>query len=96
MIDDMTARRFSEATRRDYARHVRNFETFLGRSPDTASCEDLRRYQLHLAKERIGAASVNSAIAALRFFFNGCSPLRPSGFRSFTDIVQLVSGGFVL
>jgi len=69
MIDDMTARRFSEATRRDYARHVRNFEAFLGRSPDTASREDLRDYQLHVAEQKIGAATVNSAVAALRFFF---------------------------
>ena len=87
MIDDMTARRFSEATRRDYARHVRNFETFLGRSPDTASCEDLRRYQLHLAKERIGAASVNSAIAALRFFFN-VTLERPDLVRHLTSVQE--------
>ena len=70
MIDDMTARRFSEATRRDYARHVRNFEAFLCRSPETATCEDLRRYQLHVAEQKIGAATVNSAVSALRFFFN--------------------------
>jgi site-specific recombinase XerD len=70
MIDDMTARRFSEATRRDYARRVRNFEAFLGRSPETATCEDLRDYQLHVAEQKIGAATVNSAVSALRFFFN--------------------------
>jgi len=29
---------------------VRNFTAFLGRSPDTATSEDLHRYQLHLAK----------------------------------------------
>ena len=68
MIDDMTARRFSEATRRDYVRHVRNFAAFLGRSPDTATSEDLRRFQLHMAQQRIGAATVNAAVAALRFF----------------------------
>jgi len=33
LIDDMTARRFSEATRKDYVRHVRTFAAFLGRSP---------------------------------------------------------------
>ncbi len=68
MIDDMTARRFSEATRRDYVRHVRNFAAFLGRSPDTATSEDLRRFQLHMAQQRIGGATVNAAVAALRFF----------------------------
>ena len=42
MIDDMTARRFTEDTQRDYVRNVRNFAAFLGRSPDTATKEDLR------------------------------------------------------
>jgi len=69
MIDDMTARRFSEATRKDYVRHVRTFAAFLGRSPETATCEDLRRFQLHTAQQQIGPATVNAAVAALRFFF---------------------------
>jgi site-specific recombinase XerD len=69
MIDDMTARRFKEKVQKDYVRHVRTFATFLGRSPDTATSEDLRRFQLHMAKQQIGAATINSAIAALRFFF---------------------------
>jgi integrase/recombinase XerD len=69
MINDMTARRFKEKVQKDYVRHVRNFAAFLGRSPDTATSEDLRRFQLHMAKQQIGAATINSAIAALRFFF---------------------------
>ncbi len=69
MIDDMTARRFGEDTQRDYVRHVRNFTAFLGRSPDTATSEDLRRYQLHLAKQQISPGSINAAGTALRFFF---------------------------
>jgi integrase/recombinase XerD len=68
MIDDMTARRFSEDTRRDYVRNVRNFAAFLGRSPDTATKEDLRRYQLHMAQQQISASTINAAIAALRSF----------------------------
>jgi site-specific recombinase XerD len=69
MIEDMTARRFKEKVQKDYVRHVRTFAAFLGRSPDTATSEDLRRFQLHLARQQIGAASINAAIAALRFFF---------------------------
>ena len=69
MIDDMTARRFSEDTQRDYVRHVRNFAAFLGQSPDTATKEDLRRFQLRLAQQQISPWSINAAIAALRFFF---------------------------
>ena len=69
MIDDMTARRFKEKVRKDYVRHVRTFTAFLGRSPDTATSDDLRRYQLHLAQQQISPGSINAAIAALRFFF---------------------------
>ena len=69
MIDDMTARRFKEKVQKDYVRHVRTFAAFLGRSPDTATSEDLRRFQLHMAKQQIGAPTINAAIAALRFFF---------------------------
>jgi len=69
MIDDMTARRFKEKVQKDYVRHVRTFAALLGRSPDTATSEDLRRYQLHLAKQQISPGSINAAIAALRFFF---------------------------
>ena len=55
MIDDMTARRFKEEGQKDYVRHVRTFTEFLGRSPDTATSEDLRRFQLHMAQQQIGA-----------------------------------------
>ena len=47
MIEDMTVRGFKEDTRRDYVRNVRAFAAFIGRSPDTATAEDLRLYQLH-------------------------------------------------
>ena len=69
MIDDMTARRFSDATRKDYVRHVRTFTAFLGRSPATATSDDLRRFQLHMAQQQVSPWSINAAIAALRFFF---------------------------
>jgi len=48
---------------------VRTFAAFLGRSPDTATSEDLRRYRLHMARQQVGPWTINSAIAALRFFF---------------------------
>src|SRR5271166_6558772 len=55
MIEDMTARRFKEKVRKDCVRHVRTFTEFLGRSPDKATSEDLRRFQLHMAQQQIGA-----------------------------------------
>ena len=48
----------------------RTFAAFLGHSPDTATSEDLRRFQVHIAQQQIGVPTINAAIAALRFFFN--------------------------
>jgi hypothetical protein len=70
MIEDMRMRKFGEKTQLDYLRAVRNFTKYLGRSPDTASVEDLRNYQLHLVDNGISPASLNSAISGLKFFFN--------------------------
>src|SRR5690349_23794204 len=69
MIEDMTVRSFNEDTRRDYVRHVRSFAVFIGRSPDTATAEDLRRFQLHQTQTGMQPPSINSAVSALRFFF---------------------------
>ena len=69
MIEDMTMRKFAPKTQASYIRAVRNFTRFLGRAPDTAHAEDLRRYQLHLASGGLSAPSVNAAVTALRFFF---------------------------
>ena len=69
LIDDLTARRYGEKVQKANVRHVRRFATFLGRSPDTATSDDLRRFQLHLAQQPISPGSINAAIAALRFFF---------------------------
>src|SRR3954462_5382885 len=70
MIEDMTVRNFVEKTRNDYIRHVKNLTAFLGRSPDTATAEDLRLYQLHLTEAGVRPPSINSAVSALRFFFS--------------------------
>src|SRR4051794_4946777 len=69
MIEDMSVRGFSEKTRNDYMRNVRSFAAFINRSPDTATAEDLRRFQLHQTQSGIQPPSINSAVSALRFFF---------------------------
>ena len=70
MIDDMRMRKLSDKTQRHYIRAVRQFAGFLGRSPDTASVEDLRRYQLHLVDQGISPISLNATITGLKFFFD--------------------------
>src|SRR4030088_3675513 len=69
MIEDMSVRVFSEKTRGDYIRNVRAFAAFIGRSPDTATAEDLRLFQLHQTERGRQPPSINSAVSALRFFF---------------------------
>jgi integrase/recombinase XerD len=69
MIEDMRVRGFTEKTRGDYVRSVRAFAAFIGRSPDTATAEDLRRFQLHQTQTGMQPPSINSAVSALRFFF---------------------------
>jgi integrase/recombinase XerD len=69
MIDDMSIRQFSPSTQDSYVRAVRDFAAFLGRSPDLAQPEDMRRYQVHMASFGASPARMNMAVAALRFFF---------------------------
>jgi site-specific recombinase XerD len=70
MLDDMRMRKLSDKTQSHYLRAVRRFAAYLGRPPDTASAEELRRYQLHLVDAGISPASLNAAISGLKFFFD--------------------------
>jgi len=69
MIDDMRMRKLSPQTQASYIRVVKRFAKFLGRSPDTANPEDLRRYQLHLVDSGISAISLNANLTGLKFLF---------------------------
>ena len=69
MIEDMMVRGFTEETRTDYVRRVRAFAAFIRRSPDTATAEDLRRFQLHQRQSGVQPPSINNSVSALRFFF---------------------------
>jgi integrase len=62
-------RGFTEDTRRDYIRSVKALAAFIGRSPDTATAEDLRRLQLHQTQAGVRPPTINSSVSALRFFF---------------------------
>ena len=69
MIDDMRMRKLADKTQSHYIRAVRQFAGFLGRSPDTATVEDLRRYQLYLVDHGVSPVSLNAAITGLKFFY---------------------------
>ena len=46
----MAVRRFRSKTQQDYIRHLAMFAKFLGRSPDTATAEDVRRFQVDMTE----------------------------------------------
>ena len=85
MIEDMSVRRFGDKTQADYIRHVERFVKFLSHSPETATGEDLRRYQAHLTASCVQPPTMNSSTVALRFFFTitlgraNLTFLRPDG-----------------
>ena len=78
MIEDMTVRNFAPKTQDNYIRAVANLAKFLGRSPDTATTEELRLFQLHLTANR---AAHPPSTARLRRY-GSSSPLRLTGLRS--------------
>jgi integrase/recombinase XerD len=70
MLDDMAMRALRSRTQHDYIRHVRAFAAFLGRSPDTATAEDVRRFQLHQREHGVGEGTISGSVSALRFLFD--------------------------
>jgi len=70
MLDDMRMRKFAEHTQDGYIRAVRKLAAFLGRSPDTATIEDLRSFQLYLVDAGTGPVTINATITGLKFFFD--------------------------
>jgi integrase/recombinase XerD len=87
MIEDMTVRGFTACTQRGYLAAVERFTVFLGRSPDRATAEDLRRFQLHLRSTGASATTMNHAVSALRFLF-GVTLSRGDGEVGMTTVRQ--------
>lgn len=69
MIEDMRIRGLGDKAQKAHIRAIKDFALFLGRSPDTATSEDLRAYQLHMTDAGITPPTFNARITALRFFF---------------------------
>src|SRR5438105_12827632 len=69
MIEDMNARKLCAGTQRGHIRSCKRFAAFLKRSPDTATLEDIRRFQLHLAETGASICNRNCIMTGLRFLF---------------------------
>ena len=69
MLEDMHLRKLEPKTQTGYVRAVRKLAEFLGRSPDTATAEDLRLFQLHLVDQGTSPITLNATLTGLKFFF---------------------------
>jgi integrase len=69
MIEDMCMRKMQDRTQEAYIRGVRRLARFLGRSPEAATAEDLRRFQLHLVRAGVSPITLNATLTAVRFLF---------------------------
>ena len=69
MIEDMTLRKLSPKTQVGYIRAVMKLARFLRRSPDLATSEDLRAFQLHMSQSGVSNNTINVTITGLRFLF---------------------------
>ena len=70
MLQDMAVRQFGEKTQHDYIRHVEAFARFLGRSPETVTVDDLRRFQFQQVADGAQPPKMNTQASALRFFLS--------------------------
>ena len=87
MIDDMTLRKLSPKTQAGYLRAVMKFTRFFGRSPDLASPEDLRAFQLHLVEQGVSSTTINATLTGLTFFF-GVTLERPAALKRMSRVRQ--------
>src|SRR5271168_3006690 len=69
MIEDMNARKLCAGTQRGHIHGCKRFAAFLKRSPDTATAEDIRRFQLHLSETTTSISNRNRIMTGLRFLF---------------------------
>ncbi len=69
MIEDMVARRMVAGTQVGHIRACKRFAAWLKRSPETATADDLRSFQLHLSETGVSAITRNRTMTGLRFLF---------------------------
>ena len=69
MIEDMSLRNLAPRTQEYYIRSCKKLAAFLRRSPDTASAEDIRLFQLHLAEQGVSICTRNRTMTGVAFLF---------------------------
>ena len=69
MIEDMAARKLNPHTQRSHIYSCKRFAAWLRRSPDTATPDEVRRFQLHLVEEGASICNRNRIMTGVRFLF---------------------------
>jgi site-specific recombinase XerD len=69
MIEDMAARKLNPHTQRSHIYSCKRFAAWLKRSPDTATPDEVRRFQLHLVEEGASICNRNRIMTGVRFLF---------------------------
>jgi site-specific recombinase XerD len=69
MIEDMNSRKLGAHTQKGHIYSCKRFAAFLQRSPDTATAEDIRLFQLHLAETAVSIGNRNRIMTGVRFLF---------------------------
>ena len=85
MIEDMNARKLCAATQTSHIRSCKRFAAFLNRSPDTATLEDIRLFQLHLAETGVSICNRN------RIMTCATSSMCAAGYKRFRGNYKRVS-----
>jgi integrase/recombinase XerD len=69
MIEDMKSRKLGPHSQRSHIASCKRFAAFLKRSPETATCEDIRGFQLHLAESGTSICNRNRVMTGVKFLF---------------------------
>ena len=67
MIEDMAARKLNPHTQRSHISSCKRFTVWLKRSPDTATADEVRRFQLHLVEDGASICNRNRIMTGVRF-----------------------------
>ena len=69
MVEDMAARKLGRHSQRSHLSSCKRFAAFLGRSPETATADDIRRFQLFLIESGVSICNRNRIMTGVRFLF---------------------------
>ena len=67
MIEDMTARKLGHHSQRSHLHSCKRFAAFLGRSPDTATADDIKKFQLFLIEDGASICNRNRTMTGVKY-----------------------------